>query len=297
MAVDKLHCPICGFPVREKDSVCGNCGEALSNAPTIPDMVREEPVIPQPKTSSPASVRCPECSHANPATNKFCSECGASLSQKPLSNAHLEKGKQAKHAQSKKKSNAKAQPGTRWKFSHFAYVFLAIFGLVLIIIFSNERDTKKDRSEVVTNSQTPSVDLAAVDEAQKYVDANPKDAQGILRLANILHDSHLLDRAITEYQRYLALTPDDPNARVDLGICYYEQQKFPDALREMSRVAKAHPDHQLARFNLGIVNLAAGNNADARRWLEESIKINPSAEVAEQAKALLKKANEAPPAQ
>lgn len=297
MAVDKLHCPICGFRVRESDSVCGNCGETLSNAPVIPDVVREESVILQPKTSSPTSVRCPECSYANFASNKFCSECGANLSRTPSSSAQVEKGKQLKHAQSKKKSIAKTQPGTRWKFSHIAYVFLAIIGLVLIIIFSNERGTKTDRPEAVENSQTPSVDLAAVDEAQKYVDANPKDAQGILRLANILHDSHLLDRAITEYQRYLVITPDDPNARVDLGICYYEQQKFPDALREMSRVAKAHPDHQLARFNLGIVNLAAGNNADARRWFEESIKINPSAEVAEQAKALLKKANEALPAQ
>jgi tetratricopeptide (TPR) repeat protein len=91
--------------------------------------------------------------------------------------------------------------------------------------------------------------MAEVRELESRLEKDPKDADALLKLANLNFDIQRWPRATDLYQRYLALRPDDADALTDLGITLRAQGQFDRALASFRAAQKIKPDHWQARFN------------------------------------------------
>ena len=145
-------------------------------------------------------------------------------------------------------------------------VLLAVTGVFDSGLKENQQQTSND-----TGSGVNLANLNEITELENFVKVNPNDKASIVRLANLLQDSGLYDRAIIYYKKYLELDPTDSNARVDIGICYYNLNDLQSAITEMETALKYQPEHQLAHLNLGIVNLTAGNVDVSKEWFKKAL--------------------------
>jgi len=134
--------------------------------------------------------------------------------------------------------------------------------------------------------------IKEIDALQKTVDANPRDEQAVLRLANLLHDVRFYPRAIMMYKHYLELQPANADARVDLGTSYFEMsfqdstqvpQYLDSARSAMAQALTYQPKHQLACFNLGIVSFHTGDMKEAMGWFSKCVAIDSTSETGRRA--------------
>jgi len=280
---------------------CGKCGAAVEW-----ESVAEEHQETSVGLTEPGV--CDVCGHINAQTGMYCESCGARLGTVAADHAPGAKPKekeQKKLAAERPKKNRKKQRASQQKKMDPLTIGAVVVVIAIIGYFGYSEITRE--TPKVTNApheslapETASL-IKEVERLQSVVDANPKDAASLLRLANTLHDlslhdARLLMRAIDSYDRYLSLKPDDPDARVDLGIVCFElarvdsvnaRQLVTRAIREMEIVATAHPGHQPAAFNLGIVNLNSGNTDESAKWFKKAVAINENSDLGARAKRLL----------
>jgi tetratricopeptide (TPR) repeat protein len=139
-----------------------------------------------------------------------------------------------------------------------------------------------------------SVDLKPLEDAVRQ---NPADPAAQIRLANALHDNHLLPRAVEAYKKYLAMRPKDPDARTDLGICYFQQAQADSLHREsllgeaasaMEEAFRGAPKpHQPSAFNLGVVYLHLGDMEKSTTWFRKAVEINPESDLGKRAQNMI----------
>lgn len=92
------------------------------------------------------------------------------------------------------------------------------------------------------------------------IEKNPKDADALLRLANLYQDAGKYDDAVGYYRQVVALSPDDVNARTDMGICLRESGHVDEALAEFRKSLEVDPKHWQTWLNLGVVSLFDRND-------------------------------------
>lgn len=246
------------------------------------------------------TIHCKACGREVGAGANFCESCGANL--------RMPEGSQPK--QKPQKKTAGTESGTmegrkrRFPFEPWQVITGAVVAVIIAFFAYSEltRDQQAPKPAIQTSLPPPTPEMMQeIEQLQNTVDANPTDANSLLRLANMLSDAGmrspmLLPRAVNTYTRYLALRPADPNARVDMGICYFEMARsdtnsaaslFSKAIQEMQTVANANPSHQPAAFNLGIVSLNAGNFEEANKWFKKTVEINPNSELGKKAQQML----------
>lgn len=178
-----------------------------------------------------------------------------------------------------------------WKVTAgFAIVLIVV---VIVLKTNREKDAKPTTQNLSPNASEM---VKEIESLQKVVDANPKDEQATLRLANLLHDVKALPRAAMMYERYLEMNPSNPDARVDLGISYFElslsdstkrEEYTESAKREIEKAITYAPKHQLAYFNLGIVCLHSGDMENALSWFKKCVGIDPNSETGRRAQQFL----------
>jgi cytochrome c-type biogenesis protein CcmH/NrfG len=236
-------------------------------------------------------VACPSCGVTNSTVNVLCRGCGTNLATA----ASLTQSRPASRkisAGSTKEAGKKRAPGKRLE----SWKTLSIAGALVVLVILGIGVFRNPPKEVSPQNQSLAITPDAginptlmndIDALQKSVDANPKDAGSLLRLANTLHDAKFMQRAIEIYKRYLLLKPADPDARVDMGICYFESGDSPTALKEMRTALKNDPKHQMATFNIGIVNLNQGNIQESNEWFKKTVALDPKTEVAQRAQQIL----------
>jgi cytochrome c-type biogenesis protein CcmH/NrfG len=202
----------------------------------------------------------------------------------------------------RKTASTKGQPAKQAPLTFFqSWKFIAMIGAVLVvavILYKNYQPASPTAPAMQAPSMSPNAAAAVeqIENLQRVVDANPKDAENTLRLANMLHDVRMFPRAAAMYARYLELVPSNPDARVDLGTTYFElsmtdttrQVEYLNSARtEMEKAITYAPRHQLAHFNLGIISLHAGNMEQANRWFSKCVAIDSTSEAAKRANQLL----------
>ena len=277
-----IVCGNCGSVLAPGDKFCAKCGTAVLWDNEAP-IVQEQP---------PAStIVCPSCGIPNLSENALCSGCGSPLTATASPS-------QSKTSTKKKAGTVGKQPERRgeagkkiesWKVLSIAGGIVVLV-LVGIGLFRNPPKEASTESQAVDNNSTPAVSptlLSDIETLQKAVDADPKDAGTLLRLANALHDAKFMPRAIDTYKKYLRLKPADADARVDMGICYYESGDSPTAIKEMQTALTYDPKHQMALFNLGIVTLNQGNLAESNEWFKKAVGVNPNTQVGQRAQQIL----------
>ncbi len=284
----KITCGKCGNPLRASDKFCGSCGTPVEWA----GGEEQTPASPAPPANAGGTVRCQVCGHENPAQSASCTSCGTALP-----GARAARTEQKKKPAAPKQTSAKTAPPTflqSWKF----IVVVALILVAAVILYKNTQPTTAPNAAAPTQEMSPNAAAAVeqIESLQRVVDANPKDADNTLRLANMLHDVRMFPRAATMYARYLQLNPSNPDARVDLGTTYFELsmtdttrrlEYLRSAKQEMEKAITYAPKHQLAHFNLGIISLHDGSLDDAMRWFSKCVAIDSTTEAAKRANQLL----------
>jgi hypothetical protein len=91
--------------------------------------------------------------------------------------------------------------------------------------------------------------MAAVQQLRDYVASHPKDADAVLKLANLNFDISNWSRARDLYTQYLGLRePPNPDVLTDLGTCYRQLRQFDHALEQFHRAEQVAPGHWKSRF-------------------------------------------------
>jgi len=279
-----ISCSNCGSPVALNDKFCAKCGTALV-------WHEEEASGGEEKKSSAAKVVCPSCGVTNSAVNLLCVGCGTNLAA-AVSSIQSRASLKKKSAGAPREAEGKKSPRKKLE----SWKTLSIAGALVVIVILGIGVFRNSPKEVSQQNQSLGMgpDAAAnstlmsdIDALQKSVDANPKNAELVLHLANALHDAKFTPRAIEMYKKYLLLKPADPDARVDMAICYFESGDSPTALKEMHTALKYDPKHQMATFNIGIVNLNQGNLQESNEWFKKTVALDPNTQVAQRAQQIL----------
>lgn len=302
MATANLACGDCGKALSQGDNFCPQCGVRIEHTASAGV---------DGSSGSASTVQCAACGNVVSANSNFCESCGALL-RPAATTIPQETQEPPRRPPEKVETKVRKPPPPRNKGKHRKFrverwqVFTGVIVLALAAFFAYT-ELSREGAPSQSNSQpqgfpAPSAGmLQEIDQLQRTVDANPKDAPSLLRLANLLNDaamtnSSLLMRAINTYSKYLALKPDDPNARVDMGICYFQMARLDSnnasslisrSIKEMETAFAANPTHQPAAFNLGIVNLNAGNFEESTKWFKKAAAIDPNSELGKKAQHLL----------
>ncbi len=278
-----ISCGSCGAPLSLNDKFCAKCGTAVR--------WDSEPAASDEKPVTPSIVICPSCGIQNASVNTVCSGCGTQLADSAA--ALLARGSAGKKTTDSQRKSERKTPGGKklesWQVLSIAGI-IVIAVLAAIAVFRNSPKEVPAQEQAAESNAAPAVSptlVADIEALQKSVDANPRDAEALLHLANALHDAKFMPRAIATYQKYLQLKPRDADARVDMGICYYESGDSPTALKEMQKALTVDPKHQMAMFNLGIVTLNQGNLALSNEWFKKAVEINPGTQIGQRAQQIL----------
>ena len=95
---------------------------------------------------------------------------------------------------------------------------------------------------------SPPPAMAAVQQLRDYVATHPKDADAVLKLANLNFDINNWGRARDLYTQYLGLRDPNPDVLTDLGTCYRQLRQFDRALEQFRRAEQLAPGHWKSRF-------------------------------------------------
>ena len=99
----------------------------------------------------------------------------------------------------------------------------------------------------------PGAPMAEVQKLRDYVASHPKDADAVLKLANMNFDIRNWGRARDLYSQYLGLRDSDADARTDLGVCFRELRQYDSALDQFRHVESIAPTHWKALFDEVVV--------------------------------------------
>lgn len=287
-----MVCGDCGAAISATDAFCPSCGAKIDRDPVA------SPV-------PPATRVCGECGHRNTGGGDICSSCGSRLKggEPPVvtapAPARADRGKRPREG------GKQARRFEPWQIISAVAVLSFVVYLVVTQI-SNEPSRQQapppltgggGNVPLLNPPGSAPVDLGPLEEAVK---ASPGDAAALLRLANALHDTQALPRAVDAYKKYLTMRPNDPDARTDLGVTYFQLAQadsvnsvtlLQSALKEMLAAQSVAPRHQQSAFNLGVVNLHLGNMEESNRWFKKTVELNKSSDLGIRAQNILTQHN------
>ena len=119
----------------------------------------------------------------------------------------------------------------------------------------------------------------ALQEFQKALDINPRDADAILGMATINENLSHWKEAEEDYKRAIALRPEYWGGYTALGSFYDRQNRVQDAIAQFQHVTELTPDNTVAYSNLGaeyMVRDDAQSRAAAQAAFEKSIQLAPN---------------------
>jgi Flp pilus assembly protein TadD len=105
--------------------------------------------------------------------------------------------------------------------------------------------------------------MAEIQQLRDHVASHPKDADAVLKLANLNFDISNWGRARDLYTQYLGLREPNPDVLTDLGTCYRQLRDFDHALEQFRRAHELAPSHWKSRFAEVVVLAFDLNRRDA----------------------------------
>jgi len=105
--------------------------------------------------------------------------------------------------------------------------------------------------------------MAEVQRLREYVATHPRDADAVLKLANLNFDINNWGRARDLYTQYLGLRHPDADVLTDLGTCYRQLREFDKALEQFRHAERVAPKHWKSLFAETVVLAFDLNQPDA----------------------------------
>jgi serine/threonine-protein kinase len=119
----------------------------------------------------------------------------------------------------------------------------------------------------------------ALQEFQKALEINPRDADAMIGIANTYEHMGRLKDAEENFTRAAALRPDYWDGYNNLGAFYNRQHRYAEAVTQYRRVIELTPDNAAGYSNLGVTYLNIGDSKsleDAEAAFRKSIALTPS---------------------
>ncbi len=282
-------CPECGVKISTIDKFCRECGTKIFKESS------------QPTTIQKSFKKCRECGEENFYSERSCSYCGfpfigdeeVFVSDVTISDTRSLETKPKKENVKKSVNLGSLQAAEKsiesWKIISIIVAAIVI-GIFILLVYS-EKNNVPTTVQNIPQAPQQQIDLSnfnEINQLEKEVEQDNKNAQKLLRLANLTHDAGLFDKSIKNYELYLELEPNDTDARVDMGVCYFELKNYEKAEEIFLASIKKSPKHQIAHLNLGVVNLSKGNVQKAKEWLEKCIALGEHTDIGHRASELLK---------
>lgn len=134
-------------------------------------------------------------------------------------------------------------------------------------------------SGVLPADHPPMEEARRWQELREKAEANPKDENAAVELANFLYDQGVWDQAIEWYQRTLEINPRNTNARTDMATCYFQAKMFDEAIKEYTAALTDEPNKPQALFGLARVKFEGKQDrAGAERVFEQLKQAHPTFE-------------------
>ena len=121
---------------------------------------------------------------------------------------------------------------------------LLAFTLFAAPVFADEL---KDISNMADSGQQ----AQALERINKYLEANPKDAQAMFMKGVILAESGKRDDAIKTFTDLTQKYPNLPEPYNNLAVLYAETGQYEQAKKALETAIKTHPSYAIAHENLG----------------------------------------------
>jgi tetratricopeptide repeat protein/SnoaL-like protein len=118
---------------------------------------------------------------------------------------------------------------------------------LLLASFSTFADELKDISKMAEQGQQE----AALKRINTYLEANPKDAQGMFMKGIIQAESGKRDDAIKTFNTLTKTYPSLPEPYNNLAVLYAEAGEYDSAKKALETAIKTHPSYATAHENLG----------------------------------------------
>lgn len=132
------------------------------------------------------------------------------------------------------------------------------------------------------------LDEAQVQVLRSAAQADQKNVQARVQLANLYFDAERYGDALTWYEDALRLDPKDVNVSTDLGVCYYYLDQPDKALQQFDRSLTIDPKHAKTMLNIGVVRAFGKQDLKgaAAAW-QKLIEVAPESPEAQGAKKML----------
>jgi Tfp pilus assembly protein PilF len=146
-------------------------------------------------------------------------------------------------------------------------------------------------------TRTVALDENRVKALRDVVNADPKNHQARVQLANLYFDAERYEDATQWYNEALKLEPKDADVSTDLGVSYYYLNEPDRALKQFDYSLRINPKHAKTMLNQGIV-LAFGKQdleGAAASW-RRVVEVAPASPEAEAARRALEGMKQAHPA-
>jgi tetratricopeptide (TPR) repeat protein len=115
----------------------------------------------------------------------------------------------------------------------------------------------------------------AVEQFQKALEIEPKDAEAHINLGNVLLKKGKLDEAILENQKALEIKPNYAEAHTSLGMALSQKGQVDEAVEQFQKALEIKPKDAVARNSLGIALAKKGQMYEAIEQFEEALRIRP----------------------
>ena len=122
--------------------------------------------------------------------------------------------------------------------------------LLLALLFSASPAIADELKDIATMADQGQQEQA-LKRIDAYLDANPKDAQGLFTKGIILAESGKHDEAIATFNDLTKTYPNLPEPYNNLAVLYADAGKYDLAKKSLETAIKTHPSYATAHENLG----------------------------------------------
>lgn len=127
---------------------------------------------------------------------------------------------------------------------------------------------------------------ASIHEVRQRLDANPRDAAALVRLAALYRAAGRPSAAAEAYRSALAVDPQNIVAHVNLGLLYYDVLDLDRAIYHLKIAIVIEPGSFEAHRTLGLALERNGDPKEAEPVMRRTLELAPPAERAEAARQL-----------
>jgi tetratricopeptide (TPR) repeat protein len=122
--------------------------------------------------------------------------------------------------------------------------------LLLVLLFATSPAIADELKDIATMADQGQQEQA-LKRIDAYLDANPKDAQGLFTKGIILAESGKRDEAIATFNDLTKTYPNLPEPYNNLAVLYADAGKYDLAKKSLETAIKTHPSYATAHENLG----------------------------------------------